>query len=230
VTAYNKKNPEQAIEDVSSVELFYDEEKKKRLVKVDEPIGKLLKQFSDIFVAPKQTATSANKPTEPKGEDIAEEVKKEENKEPEKPKIPVEEAIALDKAKAGASSSFLDQLPLPSYLICPSATLKDEGNKCMNEKKYQEAVEKYSVAIELDPTNAVLYSNRAQAHLSIDKHHGALFSFSFFLSLLCHFPSFRCVLLSFLAALRSLVPCWRCLSILAHYFSLSLSLSRRSTG
>lgn len=41
--------------------------------------------------------------------------------------------------------------------------LKGEGNKLLAQKKFKEAAEKYSQAIEADPNNAVYYANRAAA-------------------------------------------------------------------
>lgn len=43
--------------------------------------------------------------------------------------------------------------------------LKDEGNKLVAAKKLEQAIDCYSKAIELDPKNHVLYSNRSGAHL-----------------------------------------------------------------
>ncbi|KAI9830546.1 MAG: hypothetical protein M1819_005504 [Sarea resinae] len=45
--------------------------------------------------------------------------------------------------------------------------LKAEGNKLFAEKKFDEAAEKFTQAIELDPTNHVLYSNRSGAYASL---------------------------------------------------------------
>lgn len=43
--------------------------------------------------------------------------------------------------------------------------LKDEGNKALLSSRFDEAVELYTKAIALDPTQAVFFSNRAQAHI-----------------------------------------------------------------
>jgi len=41
--------------------------------------------------------------------------------------------------------------------------LKDQGNKAFAAKQYDEAIELFSKAIALDPTNHVLFSNRSAA-------------------------------------------------------------------
>ncbi|KAJ3218844.1 Adenylate kinase 7 [Dinochytrium kinnereticum] len=52
--------------------------------------------------------------------------------------------------------------------------LKGAGNKLMAERKYDEAIAKYSEAIELDPANAVYYSNRAAAYSQSGDHTNAV--------------------------------------------------------
>ncbi|EXJ59468.1 stress-induced-phosphoprotein 1 [Cladophialophora psammophila CBS 110553] len=52
--------------------------------------------------------------------------------------------------------------------------LKAEGNKAFAAKDFTTAVEKFSQAIELDPTNHVLYSNRSGAYASIKEYTKAL--------------------------------------------------------
>jgi stress-induced-phosphoprotein 1 len=44
--------------------------------------------------------------------------------------------------------------------------LKAEGNKLFAEKKFDEAIDKFTQAIEIEPTNHVLYSNRSGAYAS----------------------------------------------------------------
>eukprot|EP01062_Namystynia_karyoxenos_P003359 TRINITY_DN111_c0_g1_i1.p1 TRINITY_DN111_c0_g1~~TRINITY_DN111_c0_g1_i1.p1 ORF type:complete len:529 (+),score=220.23 TRINITY_DN111_c0_g1_i1:106-1587(+) len=48
--------------------------------------------------------------------------------------------------------------------------LKQQGNEAFRSSKYSEAVGFYSSALELDPTNYTLYSNRAAAHIALKQH------------------------------------------------------------
>lgn len=52
--------------------------------------------------------------------------------------------------------------------------LKAEGNKLFAAKKFEESIEKFSQAIELDPSNHVLYSNRSGAYASLKDYTKAL--------------------------------------------------------
>ncbi|KAF2111014.1 heat shock protein-like protein STI1 [Lophiotrema nucula] len=52
--------------------------------------------------------------------------------------------------------------------------LKAEGNKLFAAKKFAESIEKFSEAIELDPSNHVLYSNRSGAYASLKDYEHAL--------------------------------------------------------
>lgn len=45
---------------------------------------------------------------------------------------------------------------------------KDKGNKAIGEKDWAKAIECYTKAIELDDSNVVFYSNRAQAHIKTE--------------------------------------------------------------
>ena len=51
---------------------------------------------------------------------------------------------------------------------------KQEGNAHMNGKQYDEAIDAYTNAIALDPSNPVYFSNRAAAHSSKADHLSAV--------------------------------------------------------
>jgi len=54
---------------------------------------------------------------------------------------------------------------------------KDEGNKCMKEKRYSRAVELYTKSILLNPRKAVAavyYSNRAAAYIALKEYDNAI--------------------------------------------------------
>jgi len=50
-----------------------------------------------------------------------------------------------------------------------SEQCKEEGNKCVKESKFTEAVIHYTEAIKHEPNSAVLYSNRSLAFVKIDQ-------------------------------------------------------------
>ncbi|KAI8445388.1 small glutamine-rich tetratricopeptide repeat-containing protein A [Phakopsora pachyrhizi] len=52
--------------------------------------------------------------------------------------------------------------------------LKSDGNLLLSQKKFSEAIEKYTKAIQLDPTNPVYYSNRAAAQSQLGAHDEAI--------------------------------------------------------
>ncbi len=52
--------------------------------------------------------------------------------------------------------------------------VKAEGNAAFKGSRWGEAIDKYTEAIELDPTNPGYYSNRAAAYMSLKKHQLAL--------------------------------------------------------
>ena len=52
--------------------------------------------------------------------------------------------------------------------------LKNKGNAFMKAEKYDEAVKVYTEAIEKDPSNHVLYSNRSAAYSKKDLFEEAL--------------------------------------------------------
>ncbi|KAI8342255.1 hypothetical protein BC941DRAFT_412269 [Chlamydoabsidia padenii] len=47
---------------------------------------------------------------------------------------------------------------------------KEKGNTCFQQQQYQQAIRHYSEAIDLDPTNAIYFVNRAMAHLKLKNY------------------------------------------------------------
>lgn len=52
--------------------------------------------------------------------------------------------------------------------------LKNQGNKLLLEKSFSEAIKLYSQAIELDPTKAVYFTNRAYAYINLESYRLAI--------------------------------------------------------
>lgn len=53
-------------------------------------------------------------------------------------------------------------------------SLKAAGNQLVSQRDFKAAIEKYTAAIQLDPTNPVYYSNRAAAHSQLGAHDDAI--------------------------------------------------------
>ena len=51
---------------------------------------------------------------------------------------------------------------------------KDKGNALVKEKKYKEALDCYSKAIEIDPNDPILYSNRSLMHINLSEFDQAI--------------------------------------------------------
>lgn len=51
-----------------------------------------------------------------------------------------------------------------------AVALKEKGNALLKEHKFEEAIEAYTQGIEIDPQNAILYSNRAQVHIKLENY------------------------------------------------------------
>ena len=51
---------------------------------------------------------------------------------------------------------------------------KDKGNGLVKEKKYKEALDCYTKAIEIDPNDPILYSNRSAMHLNLSEFDEAI--------------------------------------------------------
>lgn len=62
----------------------------------------------------------------------------------------------------------------PSYQDIAN-DLKEQGNAAFQANKYDEAINFYSQAINIDPDNHVLYSNRSASYLKADQKSKALY-------------------------------------------------------
>lgn len=80
-----------------------------------------------------------------------------------------------EAAKSGTAESVQVHIPVEDAEAKARAEdLKLQGNKSMAAKNYVEAVEKYTAAIGVSPTNAVYYSNRAAAYSSLKNYEEAV--------------------------------------------------------
>ena len=59
-------------------------------------------------------------------------------------------------------------------LFLQAEAIKQEGNGCMEKKKYIEGMLHYTKAIKIEPNNPALYSNRSLAFLRMQQHYHAL--------------------------------------------------------
>jgi tetratricopeptide (TPR) repeat protein len=79
---------------------------------------------------------------------------------------------------ADVRASFIDSHPnIKPFLIIPHIqvnTLKDQGNKAFAAKDWDKAISFFSKAIEIDPKNHVLYSNRSAAEAGKKEYAKAL--------------------------------------------------------
>ena len=46
---------------------------------------------------------------------------------------------------------------------------KEKGNALVKEKKFKEAMDCYSKAIEIDPNEPIFYSNRSLMHINLEE-------------------------------------------------------------
>ncbi|KAG2393713.1 hypothetical protein C9374_007244 [Naegleria lovaniensis] len=68
-----------------------------------------------------------------------------------------------------SSSQVEDNEPIPSHLTT-AEDFKEEGNKRYKKASYKKAAECYSKAIEIDPNQAPIYTNRAACYLQLQQY------------------------------------------------------------
>jgi tetratricopeptide (TPR) repeat protein len=84
-------------------------------------------------------------------------------------KVPIADSI---RKVADIKNKIFTIPKTPEQLEADNA--KEQGNIAFSKKDYATAIDLYSRAISLDPTNAIYYSNRAQAYIDIQKFEDAL--------------------------------------------------------
>ena len=70
--------------------------------------------------------------------------------------------------------SFLGHFDIIFSFFRSAEERKEEGNQLYKAKKYVEALQKYSQAIELCPENPAYYGNRAACHMMLSQYNKAL--------------------------------------------------------
>ncbi|KAJ3333440.1 hypothetical protein HDU76_008062 [Blyttiomyces sp. JEL0837] len=82
--------------------------------------------------------------------------------------------VFLNTQKKVSGNKSDDKGESPEAIKAKAEALKSAGNKLMADRKYKEAIEKYTDAIALDPENAVYYANRAAAFSQDGDHASAV--------------------------------------------------------
>ncbi|KAL5615561.1 hypothetical protein BROUX41_005604 [Berkeleyomyces rouxiae] len=76
-------------------------------------------------------------------------------------------------AAAAAAASAASSTPLSAEDKAAAESLKSKGNAAMAAKDYASAINLYSQALDLHPSNAIYLSNRAAAHSAAKDHNAA---------------------------------------------------------
>lgn len=79
-------------------------------------------------------------------------------------------AELLETASSASSAAPVNKDETFEENHAQADALKTEGNRAMAAKNFDEAIEKYTAAINLNPKNAVYFSNRAAAYSSSSQH------------------------------------------------------------
>ena len=83
-------------------------------------------------------------------------------------------ATCTDRGLAAAAPSPPPPPPAEPAAFHVRPTPQDQGNAAFKAGNFEEAAEHFSAAIDLDPTNHVLYSNRSAAYASLKRYDAAL--------------------------------------------------------
>lgn len=78
-------------------------------------------------------------------------------------------AVEANAAKLAAATAVLTEEQKSQ-----ADALKLEGNKALSQRKFEESIDLYTQAIDIDSNNAVYYSNRAAAYSQLQLHDNAI--------------------------------------------------------
>ncbi|SAL95053.1 hypothetical protein [Absidia glauca] len=78
--------------------------------------------------------------------------------------------VGLNALKSNKTTSNTNTSGRPSKAQEKALSAKEKGNACFQQQQFQQAIRHYSEAIELDPTNAIYFVNRAMAHLKLKNY------------------------------------------------------------
>nr|XP_023017126.1 small glutamine-rich tetratricopeptide repeat-containing protein alpha [Leptinotarsa decemlineata] len=82
----------------------------------------------------------------------------------------VRSSLGKDKVDLLSLIPFNKKLVVTEEAAKEAEESKNKGNAYMKNSSYNEALEEYTRAIQLNPTNAVYYCNRAAAYSRLEKH------------------------------------------------------------
>lgn len=94
-------------------------------------------------------------------------------------KIAADASNTITNGTSGSQQAKAPQSPgngqpaLSKESIAAGEVAKEEGNTAFKAGRYEEAVKRYSEAIQLNPRKAVYFSNRAMAHLKLGRYTAA---------------------------------------------------------
>lgn len=83
-------------------------------------------------------------------------------------------ATGTSSSSSSSKSSSSSSSPPSASSLSRAEEFKSAGNACLSSGDYHGAVSKYSSAIELNPSSAIYYSNRAAAYINLTQYHNAI--------------------------------------------------------
>ena len=82
--------------------------------------------------------------------------------------------IETPEIKIPGVSSIIDLIPTPKYDSDRAFQLKNEGNAALSRGELDTAIQFYTQAISVDPTQSTFYCNRAAVYSKKNEHENAI--------------------------------------------------------